>query len=464
MMSDPSNHQGTTSILLASAALGAAMLVSPAVSAQTPPPATPAEPAPATPPAAAPPPAATTAPAPTEAPPAAAEPAPVAPAVVAPGTAAPAPGAPPPVEEKKPEVFTITTGFGVRFGLQFQKLREPDKVGGPSVDEIYVEPRFSGKVLDFIGWTANLAVSGNTPATVLNGPPAPPEGPPAVLEVRALDLIAQLDFMDEFHIWGGRMLTPSDRSNFSGPWFMSPWDYPGLYSVPGQGFAYIGPRGTEEAGREVGTVVWGDIAKGKFKYYLGAMDLDDAPANTPLYTGRVQAALIGAEPGFYGSSTYYGSQNILAIGAAAQYQKRFNFTYGAPPTAVTFTDDLFEFNADVLAEFNVGDSGTATLEGAYYMVDSGETAGVMPYDSAFFVVASYLLPAMGPGKLQPLFRYQAAMNDDTGPVTSDGSIIEGQVNYVMKDYFAKVSLGYAHTDMDNGIEGNAVQFGFQIQQ
>ena len=64
-----------------------------------------------------------------------------------------------------------------------------------------------------------------------------------------MDLVGQLDFMDEFHIWVGRMLTPSDRSNFSGPWFISPWEYPGVYNVPGQGFFYIGPRGTEEIGR-----------------------------------------------------------------------------------------------------------------------------------------------------------------------------------------------------------------------
>jgi hypothetical protein len=301
-----------------------------------------------------------------------------------------------------------------------------------------------------------------------------------VFEVRAMDLIAQLDFMDEFHLWGGRMLTPSDRTNFSGPWFISPWDYPGVYSVPGEGFAYIGPRGTEEIGREVGTVAWGDIGKGKFKYYLGVMDLDDMPAtvpvglpySTPLYVGRLQYAIIGSEPGFYGSSTYYGAQDIVAVGAGVRGQKQFSFDYllpdpadpTLPPTLVTVQDDVFEFNADVLAEFNVGESGTATLEGAYYMAESGDSFGVMPYDSAFFVVASYLLPAMGPGKLQPLFRYQAAMNDDTGPVTSDMSIIEGQVNYVMKDYFAKLHLGFQHTDMDNGVEGNAIQFGFQIQQ
>jgi hypothetical protein len=469
MMSDPSNQQGTTSILFASAALGAALLVTPTVSAQTPPPATP--PAPAEAPAAPPPPAAVE-PAPAEPAPAAPPPAEAAPTaapaepppVVAPGTAPPVPE--PPAEEEKPAPFTITTGFGVRFGMQFQNLRdEPDKIGQPSVDEIYVEPRFSGKVLDFVGWTANFAVYGSTPTTVLNGPPAPPEGPPVVFEMRAMDLVAQLDFMDEFHVWGGRMLTPTDRSNFSGPWFISPWDYPGVYSVPGPtgAFAYVGPRGTEEIGREVGTVVWGDIAKGKFKYYLGAMDLDNQPQNTPLYAARVQAAIIGSEPGFYGSSTYYGAQNIVAIGAAAQYQKRFVFG-GAQ-------DNLLGFNADVLAEFNIGESGTATIEGAYYMADSGDidedagdVGGIMPFDNAFFVVASYLLPQMGPGKLQPLFRYQAAMNDDEGIVTSDMSIIEGQVNYVMKDYFAKLHLGFAHTDMDNGVEGNAIQFGFQIQQ
>lgn len=390
--------------------------------------------------------------------------------MTAPGTAAPAPGAPPPEEEKKPEVFTITTGFGVRFGLQFQNLRsDPDKIGQPAVDEIYVEPRFSGKVLDFVGWTANFAVFGQTTASVLYGPPAPPVGPPVVFEMRAMDLIAQLDFMDEFHLWGGRMLTPSDRSNFSGPWFMSPWDYPGVYNIPGNdpGFVYVGPRGTEEIGREVGTVAWGDIAKGKFKYYVGVMDLDNQPQNTPLYTARVQGAIIGSEPGFYGSSTYYGAQNILAVGAAAQYQKRFVFG-GAQ-------DNITAFNADILAEFNVGESGTATIEGAYYMADSGDidedagdVGGIMPFDSAFFVVASYLLPQMGPGKIQPLFRYQAAMNDDEGIIQEDLSVIDAQVNYVMKDYFAKLSLGFTHTEgvtfAGDTAKGNAVQFGFQIQQ
>ena len=107
-------------------------------------------------------------------------------------------------------------------------------------------------------------------------------------------------------------------------------------------------------------------------------------------------------------------------------------------------------------------ASTISAEGAVYVVDSGDSAGVMPYDTAFFGLLSYLFAdPIGPGKLQPLFRYQAVMNDDGGP---DASIIEGTVSYVMKDYFAKLALGFQHTDLDNDIEGNAIQFGFQIQQ
>ena len=47
---------------------------------------------------------------------------------------------------------------------------------------------------------------------------------------------------------------------------MAPWNYSG--ALPS---GYFGPRGTEEVGREVGGTVWGDIAKGKFKYYLGIL-------------------------------------------------------------------------------------------------------------------------------------------------------------------------------------------------
>jgi hypothetical protein len=358
--------------------------------------------------------------------------------------------------------------MGIRFGMQLQNPHYGKKMDTLAVDEIYAEPRFSGQVLGFVGWTANLSVIGSTASTAKVSGTPPPNGAPIIFEARAMDLIGQLDFMDEFHLWGGRMLTPSDRSNFSGPWFLSAWDYPGVYSVPGTGshpapFAYIGPRGTEEIGREVGATAWGDLGKGKFKYYAAVMDLDDAATNTPLYTARLGYAILGAEPGFYGSSTYYGAQDIVAIGVAAQYQARFA-PAGLPSNK--HADDVAEINADLLAEFKVGDGGAITGEGAFYHVDSGKSAGVMPYDDAWFLVASYLTPMMGPGKIQPLFRYQGYSDTVAGPNTK-GTILEGYVNYVMKDYFAKLCLGVQHTRINMGgaiTHGNALQFGFQIQQ
>src|SRR5690606_24711964 len=108
-----------------------------------------------------------------------------------------------------------------RAALRFQDPEDPESLGDVGFDEINVEPRFSGRVTDVVGWTANLTVSGRTIDTGAGGPLA--------FEARALDLVGQLDFADEFHVWVGRMLTPSDRSNFSGAWFMSPWNYSGVF-------------------------------------------------------------------------------------------------------------------------------------------------------------------------------------------------------------------------------------------
>src|SRR5262249_55399594 len=154
-----------------------------------------------------------------------------------------------------------------------------------------------------------------------------------------------------------------------------------------------------EIGREVGTTVWGDIGKGKLKYYLGVMDLDgnlgdaNAGVQNPLLSARLQYAFVGSEPGFYGSSTYYGSQDVFAIGAAFQQQSDHT-VYATSidpmtmlPVVTPVVDNLVEFNADALAEFSLGEggkSGVISGEAAYYHFE-GDT---MPMDDAFFVLGS----------------------------------------------------------------------------
>jgi hypothetical protein len=240
---------------------------------------------------------------------------------------------------------------------------------------------------------------------------------------------------------------------------------------------YVGPRGTEEFGREVGTVVWGHDPDGKFKYYLGAMDLDGNAGSTnpaaisPLYAGRVGYAIIGSEPGFYGSSTYYGSQDILAVGAAFRAQSQL-FEDDPATMAVDESDgtDLTEFNVDVLAEFNPTGVGTLSAEAAFY----GFNSDVTPVDNMFVGVLSYATPDMiGIGKLAPVVRFQMASNNDTDLKQTQ---IDAGLAYIMKDYFAKLQLTYTASMADVPVDpmdtsagtteakANLLQLGFQIQQ
>ncbi len=386
-------------------------------------------------------------------------------------TPAPIPEMPPEVPPPADNPFKVTVGAGFRSALRFQNPGTPTsdgnftKLNDQFIDELNVELRTSGKVTDIVGWTANFTVDGRTRADA-------GIGAPIAFQAQALDLIGQLDFMDEFHVWMGRMLTPSDRSNFSGPWFMPAWNYSG-----GTPFGYFGPRGTEEVGREVGATIWGDINKGKFKYYAAILDLDGNhsvgaanPAGfasqSPLFSLRAQYAFIGAEPGFYGSSTYYGGQDIVALGAAFQYQKDYECGGGSWNCAgIVGKDNLVAFNADVLAEKKIDDVGTPGIEAAYYH-QSGDTRG---FNDFFYVMPTFttgeVLPAKG--KLNALFRFQMAKlgQDD---VKNTVTTFEPAVAYLFKDYFAKVQLSYVYA-MNKPTEGETrksqfLQLGFQVQQ
>jgi hypothetical protein len=270
------------------------------------------------------------------------------------------------------------------------------------------------------------------------------------------------------------MLTPSDRSNFSGAWFMAPWNYSGVLD------GYFGPRGTEEVGREVGGTIWGDIGKGKFKYYAAVLDLDNNvgpgggfAGQSPLYSLRLQYAFIGNEPGFYGSSTYYGGQDIVALGAAFQYQKDYALAGGVDAMGDPLPDvkdNVVEFNADFLAEKKL-EVGTPGIEAAYYH-ESGDTRG---FNDFFYVLPTFttgeVLPAKG--KLNASVRFQMAKTgqDEDGVNTKATHwIVEPSVAYLFKDYFAKLQLTYSYgkTSFDaDGVDPNKYQFlqlGFQVQQ
>jgi hypothetical protein len=386
----------------------------------------------------------------------------------------PPPPAEPPPPPPKPTTPSIGYTFGVRVGLRLQDQQKPKDMSEIHLDpyayDTTVEARFHGAVTEQFSWVANFN------ATLL----APTLAPAA--SVGVMDLIAQFKAAKEFNIWAGRLLVPSDRSNFTGPFFMVPWNYPGFY-FPGA--PPLGPK-DGPTGRDQGATVWGNAFDDKLKYYVGAHGIDVTGNGTqPYFSGRLSYSLQGSEPGYFGSSTYYGAKNVFTIGVSGQYQHNgadsaAGMAAMAPPNCSPFTGagqagggtsaspaalckDMGIFMADALAEETVSGVGTFDFEGQFYKFTQGYNFGpTFAPQEAFYLLADYLTPDLGFGKLQPMVRWQQTA--DPG-----WTIVDAALAYVFKDYSGRVVATYQHIDRGSSATAgpnpiqNSIQLGVQLQ-
>ncbi|HEX4447671.1 MAG TPA: hypothetical protein VH044_13070 [Polyangiaceae bacterium] len=396
-------------------------------------------------------------------------------AVVVPATPLPLPPttpAPPPAPVEHP----LSVGGAVRVGFILQDPSHPK-----SMSEVHFDPgnysnaaelRLHGDVTDYLSWTANFNTlfNGGTLATAYasgsDGANNLALSGPANATFGIEDLIAQIKFADEFQIWAGRLLVPSDRANFSGPFFMSPWNYPGFYVA---GAAPIGPMEGFN-GRNQGVTLWGNAIDAKLKYYVGAYGLDQGQSNreasgptaNAFYSGRISYSLQGSEAGYFGSDTYYGDKNVVTLGLGGQFMKD-----GSVDVATGKPKDTTIGMADILAEENVTGAGTFSFEAQYYAFNGGYNFGngdgLFSPRSAFFALFSYLTPEnVGVGKLQPLVRWQQTIDPAW-------TIVDGALAYVMKEYDARVVLTYEHIDLGHSAGAasgvsNGLQLGIQLQK
>jgi hypothetical protein len=272
-----------------------------------------------------------------------------------------------------------------------------------------------------------------------------------------LDAVVKYQPNAMFNVWMGRHLTPSDRSNLDGPYFLSIYDYPagpGNVSAIYPSLAY---------GRDNGVSVSGRLHDGMFKYAFGIYEGADTVGSSPdsnLYAGRLTFNLFDSEPdaggksGYYTASTYYGEKaQILAIGLVAQFQDNIVPTAGAPR-------GFMGYNVDVLYEKKLADAGVVTIEGAYYKYNVGEDAVIIAgrgHGSAYLLQGAYLFPTeLGIGKLQPIFRVQ-----DFRDVTR----MDFGSNYVIRGHNARLSFMYSPTafgSWDNRVDNftGGAQFQF----
>ncbi|HEX4997016.1 MAG TPA: hypothetical protein VFY29_02255 [Terriglobia bacterium] len=253
-------------------------------------------------------------------------------------------------------------------------------------------------------------------------------------DIQLLDAVVKYQPSESFSIWFGRHITPSDRANLDGPYYLGIFDYPGLVSMYPAKFA----------GRDNGISVSGHLCMRRLKYAFGIYDgaANVAGQDSNLYAGRVTVNLIGDEPdaggksGYYTGSGYYGEKDqILALGFVSQFQNDVVAQIGGSARS------FFGYNADLLWERKLSSGGVVDVEGAWYKYNVGRsvafTGGVPSVNgSAFLMQASYLFPqeVAGVGKFQPVARYQDFR---------DSSILDVGTNFVIRGHSAILSFAYS---------------------
>ena len=329
----------------------------------------------------------------------------------------------------RPDVLPpIDVGAWVRTSGIFQNGMDPSKMNDFHFNNAYAELHAGGKIHKKVGVTLNLN-SNMTNFTTSS--------------VAIEDAFISFDFADEFHVWAGHLLVTVDRANSSGPFFMIPWNYPGL---PGAG-PKEGPFG-----RNNGAVIWGDVAS-KLTYLVGVYDNGDVNTS-PLYSGRLRLSLLDPETGFWGNGSFFGDKDIFTIGVGGQFQKHGSATAAGDK-------DYGEFNADALFEKKIPGGGWFTADAAYYYFNVNDGA----VNNYLYGLLAYATPTIGVGNIQPMVRYQWE-KIKSGSGTSPWNI-DGAVSYLVKGPALRVVATYSHTRLGtdpvsgSAVTANSIQLGAQ---
>jgi hypothetical protein len=323
---------------------------------------------------------------------------------------------------------SLTFGAGLRTSFVHTSNEEPIKDANDfNVDNIrlYV----NGSVTPYLKFTFNTEYQGS-----------PPNGNNSL---QLLDAIARLEINDQFHLWAGRFLAPTDRANLYGVFYNNntrPFNDGVQDGYP-----------SEFAGRDNGLAYWGQF--GIIKVQAGVFDVPQTQNDSKvLVAGRIQADFWDSEPGYYLNGTYYGEKNILAVGLAGQT-----------------VADQHAWNVDFLGERNFPGVGTFTVEGEYARYDRlggyGGFDGSFAKSNGFFGLASYLFPQnLGVGKIQLLGKYGQTQFDASSTVNAleyHQRTLELNVNYVIKKFDARVGLFFLNTTLNSGLP-DSKQYGVSL--
>jgi predicted porin len=255
--------------------------------------------------------------------------------------------------------------------------------------------------------------------------------------IRVRDSFIGLKFADELRVQAGVMRVPFSRVALTSA-YVQLFPY-----TPRTAALRVDPTDVEAGdfrSRDHGIVVWGNVADGLVKYYLGVTDgetINKSTDDSLAYTVRVQftPVMLGFKPetGYTVSDTYLGRQNVLSIGFGYRVVGRG----GAQRDTKMLT-------VDALYEQKFGDLVPNLQVGLINKKDAGGVANRKA--SQLYIQGGVLFDQMvGFGKPALAVRLEQNKNELPGaPANQD----EPKVNrlgvwahYYIKGQDAKVSLG-----------------------
>lgn len=295
-------------------------------------------------------------------------------------------------------------------------------------------------------------------------------------DIEILDAIAKVDLKDYFNVWLGRMLVPADRGELSGPFFQNVFEFNKTPFYPSD---FSGEdREAGRFGRDEGINIWGGLGPEQRLTYVAGIfrghRIKGELGDSPLYAARVSYNFWNVEknPGYYTSSTYYGTAgDIFTVAAAFQYENDGAGTSQNP-------SDFLGTSVDFLMEKVLPGKDVLTLNGEYkYFVPNLSRAALSAANCfcifeghAYTATALYLFSEkIFVGQFQPYVRW----TDNRPSHSSERNEIEAGLNYIIDGHNARVSLFYQYGDINSkgrvwvpGVKGDevsAIGLGVQIQ-
>jgi Phosphate-selective porin O and P len=326
----------------------------------------------------------------------------------------------------------VSVGAGVRASFESESPAAPGAKTSDDFDLDSMRLYVSGSVTNNIKFTFNTEYTGDTGSDSN--------------EVKVMDAIARFEFSDEFNIWAGRFLPPSDRANLHGPYYSNEWST--YIDGVQDGYANVA------VGRDDGIAYWGQFFHDLLSVSGGAFSVPSTfGTGNIVWAERLQVDLWDPEKGYYVNGTYYGDKDVLALGVAAQELAKKQ-----------------AYDVDFLMEKKLGDAGMVSVQGEYAKYEFGGYMGTQS-DGGFGLV-SYLFPqVIGVGKFELLAKYAKTTYDfDDEDDLVEGSVGQKtdvfEIGYIIKEFSARISLFYNKIQYDannfEGLSGGKV-FGVGVQ-